>query len=479
MKLSTVFLNEPDVLHTESHVILMGVKDRLFNDKGLQWSALTSNPEVLKALNHDEGVILLTPSPFNAMYGLLTFTGRDEAALHKAVSAFLIPEFTQMASGTQALIDTLPVRVRAKSSGDEYHVTLKQLGYDTQSVSGLGRNQLSYTLTLPNDRIPEHTTIKTHITSPSFSLKDHAQVTLMINGLKQSSVRLTQEHSSWTVQIQSSAMKPGVNTLVYVFDLHLAHELCSRENYDELWATVHAETEFNTFFSNDYPQATLNQLPVPFSSEVTVIVPDELSQEDLDNLTHLFFKWGQLIQSNPFPINFLTSSEAKEPYIRTQNLILYGTAENNPWVTFAEEYMPVQLKGGSRVFKTAQTQLRLQSGDGSTGLLELSRSPWSEDHSVLLITGDNQAGLSRAVKAFIHDGSRMALKGNSALINADNSVESLNSDLLHYFSLKKNFLKQSTAFAKNTLHYVENNPQVFIYVLVFVVPLIIFMRRSK
>lgn len=475
--LQSDFLNEPDAQKTDN-LILVGTTEHLFKDTGLQLNTLTSNPDVNEALINHAGIILLSPSPFNPFRGLLTFTGIDYSSLNKAVSAFLTPEFTKLASGSEAIIDKVQVQDVINDIGDWYQTTLDNLGYSDQSVSGLGRHELSYTIALPNARTPTNATVKTLITAPPFKLKDHSQVTLLVNGLKQSSFRLTQPHSSWEAQIDSSAMKPGINKLEYLIDLHLEDEHCSRENYDEIWATIHAATEFNTQFLSKSPQAMLSQFPVPFSSEATIILPDQLSRTDINNLTQLVFKFGQLIQPQSLSFNFLTSSEANEEFIRNHDIILYGTVANNPWIKFASDYMPVQLEGNSRILISSQKKIQF-GGERFTGLLELVHSPWCEDKNVLLISGDNQAALSQTVAKFIDDKSRIALDGNIALINADSSVELLKSDDTRYFSFKNQIKRYLITIGKNTLYYVQNNPQIFIYLIALLVPLYIFFRQRK
>ena len=473
------FINESQEQQKKNNLILIGTTEHLFKDTGIELSALSSNPEVQMALNNNSGVILLNQSPFNPIRGVLAFTGTDYLALDKAVSAFLLPEFTNLSSGKEAIIDRVQNQAAAKPIGNWYQSTFEDLGYADLSVSGLGRHQLSYNIALPNDRTPNSSTVKTFITTPLLTLNDHSQITLLVNGLKQSSFQLTKENSVWNVRIDPSAMKPGVNKLDYLFDLHFANEQCSSANYNEAWATIHNETEFNTTFSSDFAQVMLNQLPVPFSSEVTLIFPDHLSKEAINDLTRLLFKLGQLIQPNPFNVSFLTASEADEEFIRQHNIILYGTEANNPWIKFAAEYLPLHLNGDSRVLTFSEQQVKLSGGEHPTGLLELIPSPWSEDHHVFLITGDNDSGLSLAVNEFVTDKSRAKLDGTIALVNSDNSIELLKSDNTRYFSLKNQILRKLNTFSKNTLYYMRNHPSLFIYLLVFIVPLFVFLKRRK
>ncbi len=478
INLSADFLNDSVEKQKENNLILIGTSEHLFNDSGLRIETLGHTAEVNNALNKDSGILLLSQSPFNPIFGLLTLTGINDAALQKAVSAFLTPEFKSLSSGNVALIDQIQINPTTNSVGDVYRTSFKDLGYSDQSVSGLGRHKLTYNIPLPNDRVPHFAQIKTFVTTPAFPGNNNLQMTLLVNGFKQSSFWITQEHSVWQANIDADALKPGVNRIDYLIDLHLEHEQCSRENYDEVWATIYSQTQFQSSFFNRVPLAMLNQLPVPFNSEVTVVLSEHLSKEDLNNLVRLFFKFGQLFQPYPMHFNFRTSNQVDEDFIRNNNIILIGTSSNNLWVKWALDYMPVQLNENSRLLKSPQKKLKI-SGSQSTGLLELMPSPWSEGHAILLITGDSEPALSRAINELINDKRRMSLNGNIAIINSDQTTEIFNSYDNRYISLKHRVTMYLSNLGRNILYYVETHPQVFIYLLVLLVPLIILLRKRN
>lgn len=140
--------------------------------------------------------------------------------------------------------------------------------------------------------------------------------------------------------------------------------------------------------------------------------------------------------------------------------------------------MPVQLGQNSRLLKFPQKQMQI-SGEQTTGLLELMPSPWSERHAILLITGSNEQGLNLAVNTLTNDKKRLELNGNIALVNSDASTEILNSYDNRYISLKERISIRLSNFFKNIFYYLENHPQVFIYLIAVLVPFIILFRRRK
>lgn len=478
INLSAGFVDDFAQKQKESNLILIGIFDHLFKETGIQINNLGHASNVKKALANHAGILLLSQSPFNPLFGLLTITGRDEWALEKAITAFLTPEFKVLASGQIAVIDQIQLNASMKSVGEVYHSTLKELGYSDQSVSGFGRHQLTYSIPLPNDRVPNYARIKTFITAPLFASQNNSLITLMVNGKKQSSFWPSQEHFAWQTEIATDAMKPGVNRIDYLIDLHAEHEQCTYKDYNEVWATIYAETTFESSFFNRFPLTMLNQLPVPFNAKVTFVLPEQLSKEDINNLANLFFKFGQLFQPSTVHFYFQTASKISGDFIRHNNVILIGTPDNNPWIKFTMDYMPLQLNKNARILKLPQKILEV-SDDYAAGLLELMPSPWSEGPAILLITGSTKLALSEAIHALIDDTKREAMNGNIALINADQSIEVFNHYESRYISLMHRFRTALSNRGKSTLSYLESHPQTFIYLLVVIVPLIILRRRKN
>lgn len=481
IKLSSRILQNHSIENLQNeNLILIGLLPHLIEGTAGLFTDLFQIKALKLQQSSDEGIFLLTASPLNPLHGLLVLSGANNAALGNAAQVFLDKEFTAMASGTFALVSHIHIPTESlKKNYDE--MTLKTLGYENKNVSGLGRHYIDFNIPLPNDRIPADMQIETFITTPVFKEQAVSQVTLLVNDQKEASIKLEQDHSVWKVSINPSLMKPGLNKLSYLIDLHLDKsgvETCSLAHYNEVWATLYAQTQMSTSFTNIFPSAMLNQLPVPFETEVTIILPKYFTPDEVNQFSQLFLKLGMLFQANPIRMRFLGSQQATEEFIRNHNVIILGTRENNPWVKFTLDYMPVQLEGQFRYLKLAKKQLRV-FGEYSTGLIELMPSPWSEKHAVLLITGEDQAGLSLSIGALIKDSLRSQLQGNIAFINPDGVMTTLNSYENKYLSLTHRVTQYFYNLSKNIIYYIKQKPQIIVYLLVFIVPLIIVFRKRK
>lgn len=477
VNLSVNFINDMGDHPKDSHLILVGSADKL-RQNGFQLSVLGHAEELQAGLKTDAGILSLIPSPASAVYALLTLTGRNNLALKKALSAFLNQDFKSLSSGQLAIVEKIETKTTELVSGEDYHTTFKAIGYSDQSVSGLGRHKLAYNMPLPNDRVPNFAQIKTFMTIPLLPQNTRSQMTVLVNGLKQSSFWPTKEHSAFKTEVNSEALKPGINKIEYYIDLHSEHERCTPENFDELWATIYAQSEFQVVFFDQFPLAMLNQLPVPFESELTVVLPQKLSKTVLNSLANLFLTLGHVFQARPIEVNFRTDNEVNEEFIRTNNVILIGTPSTNPWLKFALEYLPLQLGRQSRLLKLPQEQLAVSASNG-TGLLELMPSPWREGKAILLITGNGERELAWSIDALVSDSRRSSLNGNIAVINADKSIELFNSYDNRYIGLKRRVTMYLSNLGGNLWYYLKNHPQILIYLLVLVVPFIVLLRNRN
>lgn len=468
----------------QNNLLLIGLASHILEQEQVAypWPYVEKNQEFIGArhmpLKNNPGLIMLAPSPWNPNYGIMSITGTDNISLKKAVSAFTLSEFKSLSDGQVAIIDTIRINPEPADSIDWHHTTFKEMGYADKSVAGLGKHTLSYSLLMPNNLLPTNLKIITWLTHPLFHDNDRSQITLFINHVKQSSLWLSHDASSWRVKIPDDALKPGANRLDYIIDLHLADERCNRQNYEQAWATIHAESIVETSFQNRFPQATLSEFPVPFGPDFTVVLPSTLSQNDIKQLTKLFFNLGVIYQDKPQQIDIRASDQVDESFIRQHNTILIGTPTSNPWVKSLLNDVPVAINDHERIFNSANTFIKM-TDTSSVGLLELVQSPWNEHYAMLLVTGNNDKGLSSAIETFMDNKKRQTLDGNIAIINADQSIETLNKYGNRYLNFIPRFIHKSIHYSKKVIYFIEDSPQIVIYVLVFIIPIIIYFRRRN
>ena len=98
---------------------------------------------------------MLAASPWNSARSILIVTGATDTAVANAAKAIRQPDFVKVARGSYALVPTTPVEPPTSLPLESGVVTFKTLGFPTQTVSGIGKHTLTYTLPMPNGRTPE------------------------------------------------------------------------------------------------------------------------------------------------------------------------------------------------------------------------------------------------------------------------------------------------------------------------------------
>lgn len=483
VRFTTGFVGQTGALLSTHQLLLTGLRDSLFGASAPLQAEWLQNPiirETREALTTpDTGALALAPSPFNPFLGVLVITGDSLKGLQKASKALLIPEFIKLAAGHSTLVNKAWSVNGASNPAEYLDVSLKSLGYDDRSVSGLGHHVLEYDVHLPNNKVPQGATLTTMVTSPVIDgEKDDSLITLMVNGKRQGVFRIRNLHSEWKTTLKADALKPGRNRIQYLMDLHLNNEECSRQTQKEIWATIHAESHFSATFSDVLPKASINQFPVPFAGEVAVIIPDDAPKQMYDALVRLMFKIGQLFAPDIPHFSFYTAGMVDEAFVREHNTVLIGEPSSNPWVKLLFDYLPVTLHPDARHFVTKQSQLNLKTSE-TTGLLALLPSPWSKKTTILLITGDSMASVFRAVHAFTKDSERMRLDGNIAVINEDESIRFFDGYNIRYAAFHERLSESLLDTTKNLFFYLRQHPQIIMYLLVLLVTLGVYLKRRK
>lgn len=433
--------------------------------------------DTAKALPLNAGFLAIQALQQNPGKAKLVISGNSEQGLIKAVQTLANPQYTALMPGNQAIVTLLQPTAPAIDTSRFFNTSLQKIGYDNQSVSGIGRHKLQYELPMQNNKTVLNGLVKTYITAPTGMDKQY-YVTLLLNGQKQATTVLRTDHTQWRVSLPKAAFKPGVNNLSYSIDLHQAHETCSKEEFDLNWATLYANSEFSAQYQNTYPKANLNDFPVPFAGEVDFVVPEKLTSSDMQNLIPLIFKIGQLTARQAISLRIITTKALDEQVLASQNLILYGLPSENAWLAKTLDTMPVHFSSNARMLKSPEGTIQL-AANTDIGMLQIQPSPWAKERSILMITANTSNMLSKTSQAFVSNSKRLDLNGNIAIINSGGQMQALQLYSGAYSDFTNRLMLSAKQCVENSLYYLHNNPEILLYILVFAVPLFIYLRRRK
>lgn len=407
----------------------------------------------------DPGVIMLINSPWNSKYGVLIVTGNEDTALNKAVAALSQPQFNKLARGKIAIINESPKHIITYTPDlTKTPLTLKRLGYDDQAVLGEGNNTVSYTFNLPNQGQADALQLNTVLSHSVFSSQDHSTLTLVINGVKHASlllIKANEQQANWKVTIPNAGLRPGKNTLDYIFDLHIPKPYCSSNYSYQIWGVIHANT---TLAVNSFSRGNaifLNQFPAPFDIGSMIILPESLDLNTIKTLTQLFLKLGGLLGSKLQTFNIFAANTVQLKAQPQNNIVLIGTAQNNKWINKALQTAPLKLSDIRKetFLKTAHLSL---TDNEEIGLLELMDSPWHNHQKILMITGTSDNAVAWAMNLLIDETKRSQLNGNIAIVDKKGTLTSLNT----YYEAE---LKQAQQWQNKMLDFLHQQYGMLIF----------------
>ncbi|STX28202.1 Cellulose synthase regulatory subunit [Legionella beliardensis] len=429
-------LNQMNLTAKLANTVSEGEKAKnnlIFVGKSEQFSYLDANftknaiinDQAKNGLPSDLGIIRLLVSPWNPIRGLLTITGNSDLAVIKAANSFATPQSRLLLQGQSVLVteNSLP-KTFNEQVVNTAPISLKDLGYQDQTVLGLGHNSLSYTFTLPNNQVPKNIILNTLLSHSVFDYKDRSMLTVSVNDVKQASlilVPLNEQDSRWKVQISGDALRPGKNTLSYSFDLHVPQEGCATRYYYQAWGVIHGETTLQASFNEELPHITLNQFPMTVGKGTLVILPQKFTGLKIGELINFFLKLGQSLGVESQAIEVASSNEVTEDKLREVNTIIIGTAENNPWVAKVMNNAPIKIQQGKISVASQNANLAISALE-SLGVVELIDSPWNKNHNTLLITGTDNNAVSQAMNLLVDNQVKSTLRGNVATIDQQGSI---------------------------------------------------------
>ncbi len=417
-------------------LILVGRADRqaLVQELGPSWPLQVNATGAFfdkagQALPPDTGVIMMIASPWNPTRGVLAVTGATDDAVKNAALALRQEQFANLARGDFALI-TAPPAPSAAGDVNWSSTTLGTLGYPDQSIAGLRKHSLVYTLNMPTSLVPESLKVNVIFSHSPFVSTDRSYLVLYINDIPQAGVTLSEENetqASWTVTVPGTQLVPGRNKMELVFDLYLNdYEACNDQYFDRAWGVIHSGTSVQAKFTSVSPVADLSGFPVPFDAGALFVLPSQPTANERAGAFRLLTELGVQLGGRAQGIDLTTADAVTDATLKDRHTILFGQAGSSDWMIQALQAAPLQFNGAARSLNSAALQLSVADGE-SVGLVQELPSPWDNKRTVMVITGTDDQGIGWASNMLVDAKLRTQLKGDVAMVNARGYVTSLDS----------------------------------------------------
>lgn len=414
----------------ESNLIFVGRPDQFDVLGTINFPLAIENNKFasLPVESETDGVLEMGISPWNESKAILLVGGTSTEAVVKAAQALssgkiLIYEDPALAyvADVQPLADTLPV---------VEDFTLQSLGYQTETISGIGVNSVRYLFNVSKEQLNSqdgyidlmyyHSGLLDYGLS-SFSIELNNQV-IASNAFSKESEQLT----TLQVKIPPGLLRFGENRLDISARMFLLTS-CDTSGFSNPWLIISDQSRFHLPAATDQNGVSpwlldLKFYPDLFTThsdlgDVAFVLPK--SNPSTWNLAgQIAFQLGR--EANPLisGLQVAYADEVPQQVLDQNSLIVVGRSSTVPFLSQINDQLPApfDFENDTASESNMQVVYRIPSGM-SVGYLQLLNSPFNIEKPILVLSGNSDEGLTLAGNALIIGDLRRQLTGVFAVTN--------------------------------------------------------------
>lgn len=258
--------------------------------------------------------------------------------------------------------------------------------------------------------------------------------------------------------------------ITIAFDLEVSELFCAPRVDEMPWAYV---TEDSTFYLpvGAGTKYTLSQRPYPFElasefNDLCVVIPKEISDEELDTLGRLITLYGESLM--PYgTILVKYSDELKTAEDKAHNLIVIGNYTDNKLIQELNENLHFQYKKDGSAFKSNEMLILSEEYASDLSALQLFTSPYNEERAVLVASAIDDQTLHN-LNAFMKVSKNVwKFEKDTILIDSDMQIKT--------FEMTKDKAEKKVPMLKTLM---ERNEEATIFTLVSVAVMLLFLLAA-
>ena len=412
------------------NMIFIGTPDQLgiLSNADLQMPISGGKFVNLPPASEGDGVLQMALSPWNPNKVIMLVGGNSSEAVIKAAEAVssgrvFIYENPALAfvSNIQLLSETLPV---------VEDFTFENLGYITETLSGIGTQSQDYTFYAGKEQVITkdgyieliyyHSGLMDYSVS-AFSVELNGQVIAGVPFSKE-----TEQVTTLHIKIPPGTLRYGENKLSISASL-VTQPSCDVTGFTDPWLTISSQSMLHL------PAVMGTAAAEPLLKDLKFFPELFVTHSDLGDVAFVFSKtdvasWkiagklayelGTMFTPVISNLKVAYADDVPEEVYNSRSLVVLGLASELPFLSKFNDLLPAPFDVSNNTASERQMQVVYRIPDGvSVGYLQLMLSPFNQERSILVVSGNNQDGLLLAGNGLLVDTLNSQLAGVFAVTN--------------------------------------------------------------
>ncbi|AOR23545.1 cellulose biosynthesis cyclic di-GMP-binding regulatory protein BcsB [Clostridium taeniosporum] len=359
---------------------------------------------------------------------LLILSDNDELRL-KTVKTLMNKEIVFQLNSDTFIIDK-NLEEENKIQDEDGKITFKDMGSNEVYLKGQFRRSATLNYSLPKNRaLSVGDKIKLFMRYSENLDFNRSLVTVYINNTpigskKLEKVKANDDEAEFI--IPDDVKLSGYMELTVAFDLELENSYCEKRQEETPWALVRGDSyiytgldDINNYYFSTYGTPFIKDRKY---NDVLLILPDNLTSEDLTSIGRVFSYLGKDIYYNNGVLKTIRSSKINGEE-KDSNIIVYGTPKNNNvikklnnnlWFKYDDTYL--KFLSNEKLFLTDPFSREIAT-------FQLDVSPYNVQKSMLVITSPDEHILRNSLEYLSSSKKIYNLNGDSAVIDQYGNIK--------------------------------------------------------
>ena len=413
-----------------AHLVIVGKNNSLPILNEVIFPATVTGEYPTQTVEANDGILQMAPSPWNDARIILYIGGEEDEAVVKAAQAFSSGALRVGNEPSLSVVSSVAESIETEEVAEDR--TLESLGYQTQTLSGIGYNDAEYEFLIPlgKETSGEATFTLSYAHSATFDF-DASGAIILINGEVLGSIRFKEESANKLNDIKfdipAYAIRPGRNILTVQAEF-VPLDYCSQLNDTGLWMSVNQDSLLRIPLVEANKSITpyirdLGLYPIPFIDSPTL---GELSfvfpANDINSWNvgaSIASDLGKYAVGQTLNLSSFYADDVPNDIRANNHLIIVGLPSTLPIINELTEVMPAYFEENSNMpIEDSYIHFTLPK-DTDMGYIELFPAPENPTRSILAVLGSTPLGLEWAKVALLDPTLKQDMQGNYVVAQND------------------------------------------------------------